>query len=152
MWRPELHVRGVFKSKVNCFMFAQQRQDQFSLSAISLCCQAYFKSYFQIKVLRVSIYQTAKKGSPKFRNSEWEWGQGVIENAGMMGRGMSKSRKNLQASAKGQLKSGRIYEVIDFPKQELIYCKDFCPEIPNSIFYVSDSSLGHHLVFTAAGA
>ena len=24
MW-PELHVRGVFKSKVNCFMFAQQR-------------------------------------------------------------------------------------------------------------------------------
>ena len=31
MWRPELHVRGVFKSKVNCFMFAQQRQDQFSL-------------------------------------------------------------------------------------------------------------------------
>ena len=30
MW-PELHVRGVFKSKVNCFMFAQQRQDQFSL-------------------------------------------------------------------------------------------------------------------------
>lgn len=32
MWpEPELHVRGVFKSKVNCFMFAQQRQDQFSL-------------------------------------------------------------------------------------------------------------------------
>ena len=30
MW-PELHVRGVFKSKVNCFMFAQQRQDRFSL-------------------------------------------------------------------------------------------------------------------------
>ena len=29
---------------------------------------------------------------------------------------------------KGQVKSDRIYEVIDFPNYEQKYCKDFCPE------------------------
>ena len=35
---------------------------------------------------------------------------------------------------KGQLKSEWIYEVIDYPKLQQKYCKDFCPEIPNFIF------------------
>ena len=43
-----------------------------------------------------------------------------------------------------------IYEVIDFPKYQQKYCKDFCPEIPNSIFCVSDSSLSHYLVFNGS--
>ena len=37
------------------------------------------------------------------------------------------------------------YEVIISPKLQQKYGKDFCPEIPNSIFYVSDSSLSHYI-------